>query len=448
VQTNLFRGFAVVLLILIKIQTARCENIAPPLAQVFIEELSSGNNRQAAHLPVNISNDLQSTIAKQRRDISELQLYLSGLKTNWAATVVIPSRTINSAKVAQIQEVFQFYFGGKTNYEEQSLQTLIHPRVPFDLPETALLSKSERQTWNEVDYLLRMRWFQLLRDLQVSNVLTSSDYSMASVNLAAQHLWAFNRNPNLLNSLTPGDFDLIVKDTTSQLELLNDSFLKKMAANVPKQSSASAFEQEDPYILFSGFRDYLDQRFKSLYSIAWQSNRAVFGNKMPALVRWVHGQQDEITAVLKVAGKMKNGSWEIAADLKKVLDSSMLLFENGEIPHVAEAPNVTAANLTEGDLVQIQEFNKYLLAREKIDVNQGSIYAKVLFFLQSEDWRDADSILQTNSASVNLSAPVSILVSYVRSHPSVDLTAEVEQIHARMEGLQDLAVSMISTNRP
>ena len=302
---------------------APCEDIPPQLAQQLIEQTKSQLSLTLGRLSPTSNENL-------RHSLEDRIEYLSGLETNWNRTLRKAPHDMHNASVAQIQEIFQFYFSGRTNFEEPTVQTLLRPRVPFAIDKITNASASEKAALLVGELRLRVEWFQLLSQLHPAAVMANDGDSLVSVNLAAQYLWAFAKNKDLLSMLESSDFDTIASSVNEELSKADDSFLKELAGNHQKRFGAQMFSSEsDRYARYIIYRQNLDESFRSFYANIWQANPAVLETRMFALALWMHCELKSVSNILSAAKTHPTGNKQMVVQIITDINTRLLPgFEN------------------------------------------------------------------------------------------------------------------------
>ncbi len=432
---KLFRKWFIALFVLLSIKLAISADIAPPLAQVCIEQTKSQLTNSLATISVSAGNAARS-------NIEDLVNYLSGLETNWTYTITKLPHEMPDFGIASLQETFQFYFGGRTNFDEPTARTLLYPRVPLTLNITSLSDNDKHNLLNS-ELCLRVQWFRLLVKLTPQSVLPEDGNSLVTVNLSSQHLWAFTSNTNLLALLTPDDFDVIVKAVKENISVLTDSYLKQLAAKHQNQFPSPQFSsEEERYRQYIGFRGYLNQSIASFYQTSWAFSTSALDGRASALSAFINYELLFTSSALNAAKAHPGGNKVMVSRISLEINNLLSAISARDVPSGGNGKPFQGSGLSDNELTLVEEVRSYLgVSTNSFSVSYLSQSPSLLDYAKAGngDKAFADKV---SDPVLNMAKPVGLLVNYVRRHPTDEFKADLGQIRAKLEGLQDLAKSM------
>lgn len=403
---------------------------APVLAQFAIDQQRTFYEREQS-----VQQD--SIRLNKQKEID----YLHQLETNWDKAITTPPRDLPTPETAQIQETYQFYFEGRTNYDQPDLETLLHPRMPLDLGAfRGPLSEADKTKLLHAGLRLRLCWFRLLADLKPDKVLSNHQFAMESVNLSAIYLHAFTSNPVLLPMLTVDDFNAIVESVVGQLNIIDDTYLKNLGAEQQER-----FHGRDNYDTYEGFRENLATGFSLFYQAAWDLPAcSALDQRVLALNSFINYHLETLLAVLKAGRLHPQGNKMMLSQISLAINGllSVNFRQPAPTPAGRSGKVIQYSKTSDRDLRLISEVCQYQgVQRGTFNVDCQSGFAALIADVKSGNGDEAFKKNICNPAD-NLYVPLHLLVDYVRRHPTASWKWNLYQIQAKLEGLDDLAKSI------
>jgi hypothetical protein len=273
-----------------------CHADDPPLTlRFFIRNAQSAEENVLQHINSS-SNPNDADLI--RSAIKQKYVYYGELLTNWSETLKQPPHTL-PLNIRALHESLQFYFAGRTNYEEPSLLTLRCFRFPLHQDwDKAIVSESDWQHYELVGLRLRVIWFQLFLQLNPKDVLENHDPEMDAVSWARHYLDDFRQDHNLQELITASDFNAIMK-MVNEMPNFTDDYVARMAKMHDQQIQKSK--------IFPTALDSLKcitSQYKS--SIEWmyvsvlQKHPALFEARMLAIESWIANELEHVASLIVV----------------------------------------------------------------------------------------------------------------------------------------------------
>lgn len=412
----------------------------PPIMQSVVKNALNKVKIKLLHLDSILnSNDagLIKTIAKEKQD------YFLQLQTNWSVTLRLPPHAL-PINIRAYHEVLQFYFEGRTNYEEASLPTLLNGTFPQHLNWNKTdISKSDWNRYELVGLHLRVCWFGLFFQLNPKDILENHDPEMDAVLIASQYMDDFRQDPILYQLITATEFNEIMNLANIMPEFTDD-YVARMAKLHGQQVEKSGIFPTALENLKSITGQY-NASEKLMYVSAWREAPALFETRMLALEAWINNELEYLTSVVDPADKSKDGKSTLAKHSLDFANQALMEISNANIPQTNHIQANLIPKLTEQNLDLVRELNKYLRYRGRsFDVDYVSKSSAALAALQTGGQKNAVVGIQPDDASENLTLPIAILADYAKHSSNDAFKADLELIRARLEGLRDRASKMVT----
>jgi hypothetical protein len=388
-----------------------------------------------------IADSRVANLLKARAE--ENRVYFLELQTNWSGTMGLPPHTM-PAGIRNYHEVMQFYFAGRTNYEEASLATLLSGNYPQHLNwNKAGVSESDWRGYESSGLCLRVCWFKLFLQLDPQNVLEKADPAMRTVLTASQFLSQFPEDPVLYDLATIDDFDQIM-NLVDAMPDFTDDYIESMAklhldqlenSGVLGRNFPKSPEGAEAY-LKSRARQY-ETSVAAMYSSAYDKAPVLFETRMLVLEAWINDELDCIASGIDAVRKGGDGKDALMEHYLNFLDDALRRINHANIPQKDHPRANAIPKLTEENMYMVRELSRHVGVG--FDVNFASDFRPGLSALQSGDFEKASGSLQPDDASANATLPIAILAEYAERSTNDAFKADLQLIKARLDGLRDLA---------
>lgn len=369
--------------------------------------------------------------------------YLNLLETNWASTMQRAPKSFKG-NIGAAHESMQFYFAGRTNYERETIETLLLPRVPIN---TALLDQNLKTNLGKQDLEIRLAWFRLAVEIKPTEVIKNDPHFYFAGILQA-FLSDF-RADHLCDVMADTDLNVIYR-CIDDVPVFSDAYLNDLI---------SAYRKDFPGVgEYSGVFSNRLLLYKKLSENLMPPNYSainvftknllnkkpgLFETRMLALEAWIKNELEHVASVIEATDKSKDGKSMLAKHNLTFVNQALMEIANANIPQTNRFQANVIPKLTEENLGLVRELNKYLRYRGRsFDVDYVSNSAPVLAALQAGDWKKATAGIQLDDGSANLTLPIAIFADFVQRSPNDSFKADLQLINARLEELRNHANKM------
>jgi len=362
---------------------------------------------------------------------------MEDLRTNWVNAVNKPLNAYPQ-DIRIFVESTQFYFSGRTNYENLDLKTLLNGPWPIRFSGTNF-SEADFQRFESISLLMRIDWFKLLLQLHPKLVFATNSGAMTAISRLLQNLDEMEKD-NLNKQVTPAEFQTIRSAMDSFPEFSKDD-LKELAAKDDKVSYGYDPSAEKRFRNYSSLVAQLNQAKLGLYNHFWTENPVVFESRINSLWVWVNNDLDFFNEVLKAANHAKvDSNRAVILNIHAWLTSCLQDIDNANIPHNQHNDIIEAPKMGKEDLDLVQDFNQHFYFKgQQFDVDYVSKCTNVIAAIYSGSLQDAVEAIKLNHGDENLDLPIKELTDFARRTNNDKFKSDLEQLHSRLEGLQYLA---------
>ena len=382
-----------------------------------------------------LTNQLDSASGKPRS--VALGKYLDQYRTNWDEILRIPVDAF-PGDAQQLAETMQFYFSDRTELTPASINGLLLPASPLRLDEKAFASAE----WHELqlaDIRVRLAWFHLLSKLGPESVLQNNPMGMMTVIFAVQNLQEL-QTKRLDHLLTEADFKEIM-NVIDAFPPLTDEYVAHLAELNAKQSNGNdLFADRDRKAIYRDYGKRFLRATDGWYYDLWNTNPTVFEPHVTALGLWINNELDYFSALLDAAGKSKSRNKEVISNVEKLLEESLRVIEEANVPGGTNIANIKLGKMSDNDLALVRELNKHFhFGSQHFDVDYVSECSKVIPSVEAGKWNEALFVTQPNDPHANLVLPIREFADYAMRNENGKTRGALWHIRARIQGLQDLA---------
>jgi hypothetical protein len=364
--------------------------------------------------------------------------YLHLLQTNWDATINQLPREM-PLSVRAIHETMQFYFAGRTNLDEPTIDTLLQPPAPLRLDKVHF-SELDWQNMEASGLKLRLAWFQLFSKLQPTNVLLH-DSIAGSLSTAASYLNDFARDTNLVKKITTSEFNDMMTTVKKMPSFANDYINQLVDAHQKQVLRVGPFE--NLHAFYKNMGNQFNVAVNNMYWSVWLNNPRILENRMSALNLWIGDELGCMEKVLKAAKTQSGDENEVLPYFNNFLSIAMQYVSAAGVGNAQAISAVPTGTLSDEDMAMVRELNQYVRYEgQQFDVEYTSKWSRAMALLKAGDQKAYRLTVMPDDSSANLTLPIEEFANYAQRLQVDEFKADLAQIRARLEGLQDLAKSL------
>jgi hypothetical protein len=373
--------------------------------------------------------------------------YISQLQTNWSSTLRKSPNEFGEG-IRAAHETMQFYFLGRTNYSQNTIETLLIPRRPFNIN---CLDSNGINTLARPDMEVRIAWFNLLAELDPKNVI-ENDSMLIVPGITAQYLRDFDQ-AYLFKEITSRDLD-VVMGCIGKLPEFSEAYLISLVDMHKMRFGEKTIVErmklksnDEKYKLYQNiYFPFMPSEYAGIHLFLGHLfiNRPdLFESRMLALQAWIKDSLDNSAMALEGIRNLKVGQQELADHYLKYLDKSVEEIKNAEVSHPTNTLAFIDEKISSENISTVRDLNKYIRYREQqFDVDYVAQSSGMLASIQTGDVKAALSGIQPDNAVANLTLPIAMYADYAKRSSNDQFRAGLELIRARLEGLRELADKM------